>query len=298
VQELSHGLSINILNKTFTIHEIINLIEACGKNSVKETKRIYENLQDALLSKIKTLTSKNLSDILYAIAKYNLTEEYETNPFYIQFLLNFNEKTLKELENQIPQVAWTLSCFALKIKEFNPILHSVLLRFPSFLERTENLSTQDLKDILQSLIVAELMMKYNLTNIDLRETFNAELISSILSLYINRIQTDPNLNLIYLQEIFADSDQVKLAYTNLYSGIMLNYKDKTLPLILLDGNSLNMDGKLKGEDFITYYHLKSYCSTNPPMIIDVNKVNDRFEFEAEYQKYSKHPQTLYKKMLD
>lgn len=287
-----------MLNKSFTINEIINLIDSCGKNSVLDTKRIYENLQDALLSKIKNLSSKNLSDILHAIARYNLTEEYETNPFYIQFLLKFNEHTLKELENEIPQLAWTLSLFALRVKEFNPMLQSALTHVLNYLDRRqENVSIFELMNILQSLAVAELMMKYNLTKLDLRKYFDQELISVLLNQYVHRIAMEPNMNLIRLQRVLERREIVAEAYTNLSIGIKLSYKDKTLPVVLIDSNSLNMDGKLKGEDFITYYHMKSYTGINP-MIIDVSKIENRLDFEAEYQKYLKHPQTLYRKMLE
>lgn len=105
------------------------------------------------------------------------------------------------------------------------------------------------------------------------------------------------MNLIRLQRVLERREIVAEVYTNLFIGIKLRYKDKTLPVVLIDSNSLNMDGKLKGEDFITYYHMKSYTGINP-MIIDVSKLENRLDFEAEYQKYLKHPQTLYRKMLE
>jgi hypothetical protein len=295
-------MSIKILNKSFTIDEIINLIEACGRNSVKDTKRIYENLKDGLLSNIKAMTPKNLSDLLHSIAKYNLTEVYENNPFYIQFLLKFNEATFKDLLKETPKLVWTLSSFALRSKEYNPIFKYALEKIPYYLNTVEGeVSTADLKHILQSLSVAELLMKYNLTTVDFRETFDAELISSLLNLYIHRVSSDPDFKFSYLNGIFTEnfgnSNNFQKTYTNLYSGNVLTYKDKTFPVILVISSELNMDGKLLGEDYINYHHLKSFSQTNP-MIVDLTCVKDRFDFEREFQSYSKHPQTGYKKMLD
>jgi hypothetical protein len=295
-------MSIKILNKSFTIDEIINLIEACGRNSVKDTKRIYENLMDGLLSNIKSLTAKNLSDLLHSIAKYNLTEVYENNPFYIQFLLKFNEATFKDLLKETPKLVWTLSSFALRSKEYNPIFKYALEKIPYYLNTIEGeVSTADLKHILQSLSVAELLMKFNLTTVDFRETFDAELISSLLNLYIHRVSSDPDFKFSYLNgifiESFGNSNNFEKTYTNLYSGNVLTYKDKTFPVILVISSELNMDGKLLGEDYINYHHLKSFSQTNP-MIVDLTHVKDRFDFEREFQSYSKHPQTGYKKMLD
>ena len=295
-------MSIKILNKSFTIDEIINLIEACGRNSVKDTKRIYENLKDGLLSKIQTLTVKNLSDLLHSIAKYNLTDVYENNPFYIQFLLKFNEASFKELLKETPKLVWTLSCFALRSKEYNAIFRYVLDKIPYYLNTFEGeVSTADLKHILQSLSVAELLMKYNLTTVDFRETFDAELISSLLNLLIHRVNSEPDFKFSYLNgvftESFGNSDNLQKTYTNLYSGNVLSYKDKTFPVIFVTPSELNMDGKLLGEDYILFHHLKSFSKTNP-MIVNLNNVKDRFDFEREFQSYLNHPQTGYKNMLD
>lgn len=286
---------------------MIHLLNICGKFSVKETKKIYENLCEKfnklLLSNKLTIT--NLIDLLYVIAKYNLIDVYEKNPFYVQFLIKFKSENLSDpvVFNDLPKLAWTLSLFALRTKEFNPIYHSVLDSLNLYLNETKEISTQNLKEILQSLCTIELLMKYNLTHVDFTKTFSSELLSSLLSLYVERTShseaENSRINIVnkMMYEEIGKINFINKVYTNAFVGEIMSYKEKTFPVIVVTDEDVNFDSKLLGEDYIKYAHMKSYTNISP-LILNISEIKNRMDFEKEFKFYTKYSKTGYRKYLE
>jgi hypothetical protein len=253
-----------------------------------------------LISKYKNLTPENFVSILYCISKYNLIDVYDMNPLYVGILFAFEERKFRhEIKQNLPKILFTLANFALRTKEFNPLFKEMALNLPQYLK--ENLTLSDsktqpeiLEEILLSVSVVELCMKYNLTDIDFGKYFTPELLTSLLNLHLVTMKNNEKIQKFV--EIFG-VEKISYEHTNLLIYNNLKYKEDSIPAILVNNSDFNIDGKFVSSVYITYHHLKSHLQ-EAPIILNVDKVKTKEDLEREVLTYWKNPNRACKKHLD
>jgi hypothetical protein len=262
---------------------------------VKEAKLFFDYMSPLLITKRKQLTPANFVSLLYCASKYNLIDVYDLHPLYVEFLFNFEEKKFRsEIKNNLPKILFTLANFALRTKEFNPLFKEMALNLPQYLkENFSSSNSENLEDILLSIAVIELCMKYNLTDIDFGKYFSAELLTSLINLQLLKMKNEENV------KKFMDNfgiNKIKYDYTNLQIFNVILYKDYTMPAILINDSDYNLNGKYSSSVYIRYNHLNSYLE-KPPMVINVDRVKPQDDLEKEVFLYLKNSQGVYKNHL-
>jgi hypothetical protein len=262
----------------------------------------YENF----LKSLGSWSLPDLSKLLILISKYNLLDTYENNPALVSFNLKINKNNyLDVLFDDGIELIWALSFFALKSKEFNPIVHSAIdLLYPIIYNLMKNknnlLSFSELYKILQILSVVELLMKFNIIEVDYSKKFNPELISDLMTFYLEKISKKDNKfeyisNLLYSR--FKNYQHLTRCYSNLDIVYRLDYMENIVPIILVSDEDFNSNDKLHGDIYIKYNHIKSYTNI-PPMIVNVDKIKKFDDLDKEFIKYKDRPKTAYKIILD
>ena len=218
---------------------------------------------------------------------------------YVGFLFSYEEKSYRrEIKQNLPKILFILANFALRTKDFNPLFKEMLSNLPRYLRDSLAISglnsqSENLEEILLSLSVVELCMKYNLTEIDFGKYFTPELLTSILNLNLLKMGADEKLEKFV--EIFG-SEKITSDNTNLLIYHNLKFKEDSIPVILVDNTDFNLEGKFVGSVFIKYHHLKSYLKT-PPMIINIDNLKTSEDLEKEVLAYWKNPNRVIKKHL-
>ncbi len=294
-------MSDKIITESFainlTINEVDFILNSLCKYDVKEAKLFFDSISPFLISKRKHLTPENFVSLLYCISKYNLIDVYDMHPLYIEFLFSYETKKFRnEIKQNLPKILFFLANFTLRTKDFNPLFKEIILLLPQYLKDNSNLSdsfSENLENILLSLAVVELSMKYDLTNVDFEKYFTAELVGSLLNLYFLKMKNDGNL------KRFVENFGIeKISYedSNLTVFYNLKYKDDLIPVILLNNSDYNIDGKFVGSVYIKYFHLKSYLQ-NAPMVLNVDKVKTNDDLAKEVSAYWRNRNGAYKTHL-
>ena len=221
------------------------------------------------------------------------------NPLYVGFLFSYEEKIYRrEIKQNLPKILFMLANFALRTKDFNPLFKEMLTNLPRYLRDTVanselNSQSENLEEILLSLSVVELCMKYNLTDIDFGKYFSPELLTSILNLNLLKTQANPKLEKFV--EIFG-SEKITSNNTNLIIYHNLKFKEDSIPVLLVDNTDFNLEGKFVGSVFIKYHHLKSHLKTSP-FILNIDNLKTSGDLEKEVLAYWKNPNKIIKKHL-
>lgn len=219
------------------------------------------------------------------------------NPLYVEFLFNFETKKFRgEIRQNLPKILFLLSNFALRTKEFNPLFKEMTMLLPQYLKENLTMSEasyENLENILLSLAVVELSMKYNLTDVDFGRYFTPEILTSLLNLYVIKKKNDENL------QIFVENfglEKITYSNTNMIVFNYFNFKDDTIPLILVNNSDYNLDGKFVSAVYIKFYHLNSYLQ-DAPMILNVDRVKTKDDLSKEVSAYWRNQNGAYKKYL-
>jgi hypothetical protein len=305
---LCENLVLQVIENKIEFNSLVPLIQSCERYSLKDLKIIFEN-SGIIRKYIQTSGSLRSSiDLLHIIVSKNLIDVYDNFSIFVKLIIDLKASQYKELikadSNYYFKFLYVISNFSLRTLEINPIFNILLHEFKDIIQQEESLTTENLRYILESLACLELLMKHGITKVNYSEIFDSELITSLLKLYISRVETSMRREINeQAQQIIKVTDRhfsINIFYTNLLPFSILEYKGHKIPLIFVNsklGTNLNNSRKLYSSSYILYRHLKSYLDIHP-MILDISQINSLLEFDQLFQKYLVHPKRECMSYLD
>ncbi len=305
---LCENLVLQVLENKIEFNNLVPLIQSCERYSLKDLKIIFEN-SGIIMKYIQTSGSLISSiDLLHIIVSKNLIDVYDNFSIFVKMIIDLKASEYKELikadSNYYFKLLYIISNFSLRTLEINPIYNILLHEFKDIIQQEEYLTTENLRYTLESLACLELLMKHGITKVNYSEIFDSELITSLLRLYISRVETSMRMEISeQVEQIVKITDRhfsFNIFYTNLLPFSLLEYKGHKIPLIFVNskvGKNLNNSRKLHSSSYILYRHLKSYLNINP-IILDISKINSLLEFDDSLQKYLVHPKRECMSYLD
>jgi hypothetical protein len=156
-----------------------------GKYRSPNMRKYFESIERLIT--YKTLPMTNLTEYLYNIVKYNLISSYENYYLYIQYQLK-----MKPLSNETISIdhftkqLYILAYFSLNTKKSTPMFEDHLTYLIKYLElNVNNISHQDLEDILLFLCAADCLIRYSLLTNTWGNTLRPDIVETLNNMYLN-----------------------------------------------------------------------------------------------------------------